>query len=119
MFQNATYIRDVYLYNKQSVQMGSWNTGGGDVLQTKDGGGPAYSTWNTVFANGKLHQWLTFFHKNMKFCILVVHDLSNDISYDTKLNRWNNCYFWGKIVKISWKKSREIRKIFAVPILLI
>ena len=29
VFQNTTYIRDVYLYNKQSVQMGSWNTGGG------------------------------------------------------------------------------------------
>ena len=40
-----------------------WNTGGGgghDVLQAKKGGGPAYSTLNTVIANGKLHQWLIF-----------------------------------------------------------
>ena len=25
--------------------------------------------------------------KNMKFCIVVVHDLTNDISYNAKLNR--------------------------------
>ena len=41
----------------------------------------------------------------MKFFILLVHDLTNDISYDAKLNRSKNWYFWGKIVKISWKKS--------------
>ena len=46
------------------------------------------------YINGKL------FDKNMKFCILVVHDLTNDISYDIKLNRSKNCYFGGKIVKI-------------------
>ena len=33
------------------------------------------------YINGKL------FDKNMKFCILVVYDLTNDISYDAKLNR--------------------------------
>ena len=31
--------------------------GGNNVLLTKNGGGPASSTWNTVKANGKLHQW--------------------------------------------------------------
>ena len=41
------------------------------------------------FINGKL------FDKNMKFCILVVHDLTNDISYDGKLNWSKNCYFGG------------------------
>ena len=46
------------------------------------------------YINGKL------FDKNMKFCILMVHDLTNDISYDAKLNRCKNCYFGGKIVKI-------------------
>ena len=30
--------------------------GGNNVLQTK-WGGPASSTWNTIIANGKLHQW--------------------------------------------------------------
>ena len=25
--------------------------------------------------------------KSMKFCIVVVHDLTNDISYNAKLNR--------------------------------
>ena len=58
------------------------------------------------YTNGKL------FDKNMKFCILVVHDLTNDISYDTKLNRSKNGYFWGKIVKIMWKKSQEVGKYF-------
>ena len=46
----------------------------------------------------------------MKFCILVVHDLTNDISYDAKQNRSENCYFLDKIVKISWKKSLEMGK---------
>ena len=46
------------------------------------------------YINGKL------FDKNMKFYIMVVHDLTNDISYDSKLDRSKNCYFWGKIVKI-------------------
>ena len=65
MFQNTTYIRDVYLYLKKNnlCKWGLGTQGGGgvhDVLQTKNGGGPAYSTWNTVIGNGKLHQWLTF-----------------------------------------------------------
>ena len=47
------------------------------------------------YINGK------FFDKNMKFCILVVHDLTNDISYDAKLNMSKNCYFGGKIVNLS------------------
>ena len=33
------------------------------------------------YINGSL------FDKNMKFCILVAHDLTNDISYDAKLKR--------------------------------
>ena len=53
------------------------------------------------YINGKL------FDKNMKFCILVVHDLTNDISYDAKLNMSRNCYFGGKIVKILWKKTQK------------
>ena len=47
------------------------------------------------YINGKL------FDKNMKFCILVVNDLTNDMSYNAKLN------FWGKIVKILWKIARN------------
>ena len=31
--------------------------------------------------------------KSMKFCIVVVHDLTNDISYNAKLNRYKMCYF--------------------------
>ena len=43
----------------------------------------------------------------MNFCILVVNDLTNDISFDIKLNGFKNCYFGGKIVKILWKKNRK------------
>ena len=35
MYQEAADIRDMYLYKKFAVQVGSWNTGGGggnDVL---------------------------------------------------------------------------------------
>ena len=38
-------------------------TRGNDGLQTKNGGGPAYSTWKTVIANGKLPPLLNFFYK--------------------------------------------------------
>ena len=33
--------------------------------------------------------------KNMEFGIMVVHDLTNDISYDAKLNRSKTCQFLG------------------------
>ena len=36
-----------------------------------------------------------FFDKIMKFCILLVHDLTNDISYDAKLNKSKTCLFSG------------------------
>ena len=65
------------------------------------------------YINGKL------FDKNMKFCLLVVHDLSNDISYDAKLKRSKKCYFGGKIVKILWKESQEMGKYLYYPYLLI
>ena len=52
----------------------------------------------------------------MKLCILIVHDLTNDISYDTKLNRSKNCNFWGKIVKISWKKNEKWENICSINI---
>ena len=81
--------------------MGSWNTEGGGAMfyRLKMGEGqlpaheiPLYPMENYI--NGKL------FDKNMKFCILVVYDLTYDISYDAKVNRSKICYFWGKIVKI-------------------
>ena len=48
--------------------------------------------------------------KIMKFGIMVIHDLTNDISYNAKLNRSKFCYFGGKIVKIICEKSREMGK---------
>ena len=40
----------------EMCKWGLGTRGGNNVLQTKNGGGPASSTWNTVIANGKLHQ---------------------------------------------------------------
>ena len=56
------------------------------------------------------------YDKSVKFCILVVHDLTNDISYNVKLNSSKICYFLGKIVKILWKKIARNGKIFVVSI---
>ena len=52
----------------------------------------------------------------MKFCLSVVHNQSNDNSYDAKLNRSKNCYFWGKIVKISWKNRKKLENISSIHI---
>ena len=65
------------------------------------------------YINGK------HFDKNMKFCISVVHDPTNDISDDAKLNRSKKCYFGGKIVKIMRKKMQETGKYLYYPYLLI
>ena len=64
------------------------------------------------YINGKL------FDKNMKFCILVVYDLTKDISYDAKLNRSKNCYFGGKIVKILLKNRKKWENICIIHIFL-
>ena len=50
----------------------------------------------------------------MKFCILVVNGLTNDISYEAKLNRSKTCYFGDKIVKILWKKITINGKMFVI-----
>ena len=52
----------------------------------------AYNTQNTLqpmenYVNHPLSD------KSMKFCIVVVHDLTNDISSIAKLNRSKICYF--------------------------
>ena len=43
--------------------------------------------------------------KRMKLCIVVVHDLSNDISYNAKLYRPKICYSKNSVLKIAknWK----------------
>ena len=54
--------------------------------------------------------------KSMKFGIMVVHDLTNDISYNAKLNRSKICYFWGKNSKNYMLKIARNGKIFVVSI---
>ena len=65
--------------------MGSWYTGGGgDVPKSKNHrGGGLQNTLEPMekYVNRPLSD------KNMKFCIVVAHDLTNDISYNAKLNR--------------------------------
>ena len=56
------------------------------------------------------------FDKNMKFCILVVHDLTNNISYDATLKRSKNFYFWGKIVEILWINHKKLEHICSIHI---
>ena len=63
MYQEAADIRDVYLYRKFAVQVGSWYTGGGggnDVLLTKNQRGVGLQHTKYIIANGKLRQSSTF-----------------------------------------------------------
>ena len=49
MYQEAADIRDVYVYKKFAVQVGSWYTGGGGTMfyRQKIKGVSAYNTQNT------------------------------------------------------------------------
>ena len=51
----------------------------------------------------------------MNFSIAVVHDLTNDISYDAKLNKSKICYFGTIYLKFCEKIARNW-KIFVVSI---
>ena len=85
MYQEAADIRDVYLYKKFAVQVGSWYTGGGGggamFFRHKIKGMSAYNTQNTLrpmenYVNRLLSD------KSMKFDTMVVHDQTKDISYN-------------------------------------
>ena len=55
----------------------------------------------------------------MKFCIVVIHGLTNDISYDVELNRSKNCFFFwggGGIVKILCKNREKWENICSIHI---
>ena len=52
----------------------------------------------------------------MKFCILVVYDLTNDISYDAKLNRQTNAIFGVKISKFCGKNREKWQNICSIHI---
>ena len=52
----------------------------------------------------------------MKFCIVVFHGLTNDISYDVKLNRSKILIFWGKIVKIMCKNREKLENVCSIYI---
>ena len=56
VYQEAADIRDVYLYKKFSVQMGSWYTGGERCSIDKKSKGCQLKTNKIHIANGKLHQ---------------------------------------------------------------
>ena len=54
----------------------------------------------------------------MKFCIVLVHDLTNDIGYDAMLKRYKNAILGVKHSKC-WGKIAGIGKISVVSILFI
>ena len=66
------------------------------------------------YSKRKITSMVNFFYKKLKFCILVVHYLTNDISYDANLNRLKKGYFWGTILKTPWKKFARNGNIFVV-----
>ena len=70
VFQNTTYIRNVYPYNKQSVEMGSWNRGGDDVLQTKNGKGPGFRSGVLDSAQASTVKMLKYKRPCSKFGLL-------------------------------------------------
>ena len=62
MYQEAADIRDVYLYKKFAVQVGSWYRGGGGgtmFYRQKIKGVSAYNT-KYIIANRKLRPLSTF-----------------------------------------------------------
>ena len=88
MYQEAADIRDVYLYKKFAVQVGSWYTGGGERCSIdKKPKGCRLKTHKIRYSQWKNYVNRPHSDKSMKFCIVVVHDLTNDISYNAKLNR--------------------------------
>ena len=88
-YQEVADIRDVYLYKKLSVQVGSWYTGRGAMFHRQTITG--VSAFNTQYTLSTTTNYVNrpLSDKSMKFCILVhvVHDLTNDISYNAKLNK--------------------------------
>ena len=62
MYQEAADIRDVYLYKKFAVQVGSWYTwrGGGRCSIAKKTKGVGLQHTKYIIANGKLRQSSTF-----------------------------------------------------------
>ena len=96
MYQEAADIRDVYLYKKLYKHVcanGVLVQGGGTMFyRQKTKGVSAYNTQNTLYPMENCVN-RPLFDKSMKFCIVVVHDITNNISYNAKLNRSKICYF--------------------------
>ena len=72
--------------------MGSWNTGGGAMFYRLKMGEDQLPAHEITLKAMENYINVKLFDKNMKFGILVVHDLTTDISYDAKLNRSKNCF---------------------------
>ena len=54
--------------------------------------------------------------KSTKICIVVVHDLTNDICYNAKMNRSKICYFGVNSKKHMLKIEKKNGKIFVLSI---
>ena len=107
MYQQSAYIRDMYI-QLDIICICIYVVlihGGGGVFyrQNKSGGESAVNTWNTLCPTENYIK-RSLFDKNVKFCKVVFHDLTNDISYNAKLNR-SKFAFWGKNSKKYVQKS--------------
>ena len=65
------------------------------------------TTHEISYSQRKIKSIVHFLIKNMKFCIVVVHNLTYDISYDAKLYKSKMCYFWGKLFQYSHEKHAK------------
>ena len=64
--------------------MGSWNTGG-TMFYTLKWGRASLHHMQYRYSQKKITPLVNLFDKSMTFRISVVHDLTNDMSYDAKL----------------------------------
>ena len=63
MYQEAADIRDVYLYNKFAVQVGSWYTGGNDGSIDKKSKGCRLTTHKIHYSQWKISSIVHFLIK--------------------------------------------------------
>ena len=109
---NKPPISEMYIYIRHNLYKWGLDTRGGDnVLQTKNRGEVQLTTHEIRYYQRKITSIVNFFDKSMKFRIIVVHDLTNNISYDVKLKRSKIRFFGGKIVKIMCKNREKLENI--------
>ena len=72
------------------------------MLFIKKGGGQL-TTHDISYSQRKINYIRSLFDKSIRYCIVLVHDLTNDISYDAKLNGSKICY-----LRVKYQKKNKI-----------